>query len=56
MNSFNVFVGKLGWTATTCGPLATFVTAARSLSGLNGIFLKRCWLAVTIEPEVMNTV
>ena len=56
MKSFNVFDGKLGCTTIACGPLATLVTAAKSFSGLNGIFLKRCGFALTIEPDVMKTV
>ena len=56
MNSFSVFAGLLGLTTMACGPLATLVTATRSFSGLNGIFAYMCWLAVTMEPEVMNSV
>ena len=43
-------------TVTTCGPLATLVTAMKSFCASKGIFGYMCGLTVKMLPEVISSV
>ncbi len=56
MNSFSVFAGTAWFTTSTCGPLATLVTATKSCFASKGIFAYMCGFTVTMLPDVIRIV
>ena len=56
ISSFTLLAGTDGCTTTSCGPLATLVTAMKSLTGSNGSCLYMCGLTVKMLPDVIRMV